>query len=157
MTLVYNITLLTTTFDRNCFGSHVRFYNQMSIIDIYLIVSHLRSFLQTVEVTMQQICLFELMGCTLTMCFFGYCLITVLVLIFLSFLSYLTWIISNTILIILKEWGNHNPTSICTYFVGLLSITSHIFMFCFVGEQLTLQVDILLSFIYVRMLTDIYL
>ncbi|XP_035737319.1 odorant receptor 13a-like isoform X3 [Vespa mandarinia] len=81
-----------------------------------------RSFLQTVEVTMQQICLFELMGCTLTMCFFGYCLIT--------------------------EWGNHNPTSICTYFVGLLSITSHIFMFCFVGEQLTLQVDILLSLIY---------
>ncbi|XP_035737318.1 odorant receptor 22c-like isoform X2 [Vespa mandarinia] len=100
-----------------------------------------RSFLQTVEVTMQQICLFELMGCTLTMCFFGYCLITVLVLIFFTFLSYLTRIISNTILIILKEWGNHNPTSICTYFVGLLSITSHIFMFCFVGEQLTLQAE----------------
>ncbi|XP_014604758.1 PREDICTED: odorant receptor 13a-like isoform X1 [Polistes canadensis] len=74
-----------------------------------------RSFLQTVEVTMQQICLIELMGCTLTMCFFGYCLIT--------------------------EWGNHTITSICTYFVGLLSITSHIFMFCFVGEQLTLQAE----------------
>ncbi|KAF7381373.1 hypothetical protein HZH66_013767 [Vespula vulgaris] len=74
-----------------------------------------RSFLQTVEVTMHQICLFELMGCTLTMCFFGYCLIT--------------------------DWSNRNPTSICTYFIGLSSVTSHIFMFCFVGEQLTLQAE----------------
>ncbi|KAL2731036.1 odorant receptor 13a-like [Vespula squamosa] len=74
-----------------------------------------RSFLQTVEVTMHQICLFELMGCTLTMCFFGYCLIT--------------------------DWSNRNPTSICTYFIGLSSITSHIFVFCFVGEQLTLQAE----------------
>ncbi|KAK2583175.1 hypothetical protein KPH14_009195 [Odynerus spinipes] len=74
-----------------------------------------RSFLQLVEDTMQQICLLELLGCTLTMCFFGYCLIT--------------------------DWSNHNTLSICTYFIGLLSITSHIFMFCFVGEQLTLQAE----------------
>ncbi|XP_014487923.1 PREDICTED: odorant receptor 13a-like, partial [Dinoponera quadriceps] len=75
----------------------------------------IRNFLRLVEHTMQQVCLIELMGCTLIVCILGYCII--------------------------MEWENSNAIAMCTYFITLISIMINVFMFCYTGEQLTIQAE----------------
>ncbi|XP_018359687.1 PREDICTED: uncharacterized protein LOC108758942, partial [Trachymyrmex cornetzi] len=73
----------------------------------------IRSFLQLVENTLQQACLIELMGCTMLICLLGY--------------------------FIIIEWENSNSLAMSSYFTALMSMLINIFMFCYTGEQLTVQ------------------
>ncbi|KAL6259123.1 hypothetical protein P5V15_009045 [Pogonomyrmex californicus] len=75
----------------------------------------IRSFLQLVENTLQQACLIELLGCTVIVCLLGY--------------------------FIIMEWENSNPIAMCSYFVALISLMINMFMFCYTGEQLTVQAE----------------
>ncbi|KAK2583181.1 hypothetical protein KPH14_009201 [Odynerus spinipes] len=74
-----------------------------------------RSFLRTLDDTLQKLCLIEVMGCTLIVCLLAYNIMT--------------------------EWGNHNFAIVCINSVALSSIICNIFMFCYIGEQLTLQAE----------------
>ncbi|XP_032689599.1 odorant receptor 13a-like [Odontomachus brunneus] len=75
----------------------------------------IRSFLQLVERTMQQIYLIELMGNTVMLCILGYCII--------------------------MEWENSNAIAMCTYFITISTIMIIVFMFCYTGEQLISQAE----------------
>ncbi|XP_071558399.1 odorant receptor 4-like [Temnothorax nylanderi] len=75
----------------------------------------IRSFLQLVENTLQQACLIELMGCTMIVCLFGY--------------------------IIIMEWENSNTIAMCSYITLFTSMMINMFMFCYTGEQLTVQAE----------------
>ncbi|XP_036147252.1 odorant receptor 13a [Monomorium pharaonis] len=75
----------------------------------------IRSFLQLVENTLQQACLIELMGCTAIVCLLGY--------------------------FIIMEWENSNVIAMCSYCSSLLSMMINMFMFCYTGEQLTVQAE----------------
>ncbi|CAL1689178.1 unnamed protein product [Lasius platythorax] len=75
----------------------------------------IRNFLRLVEHTMQQACLIELMGCTIIVCLLGY--------------------------FIIMEWENSNSIAMCSYFITLTSLMINMFMFCYTGEQLTVQAE----------------
>ncbi|XP_029660314.1 odorant receptor 22c-like [Formica exsecta] len=75
----------------------------------------IRYFLQLVEHTMQQICLIELMGCTSIVCILGYCIIV--------------------------EWEKSNTIATCSYFMSVTSMMINMFLFCYTGEQLTVQAE----------------
>ncbi|XP_018406424.1 PREDICTED: odorant receptor 13a-like [Cyphomyrmex costatus] len=75
----------------------------------------IRSFLQLVENTLQQACLIELMGCTMNACILGY--------------------------FIIIEWENSNSLAMSSYFTALMSMLINMFMFCYTGEQLTVQAE----------------
>ncbi|XP_011880212.1 PREDICTED: odorant receptor 13a-like [Vollenhovia emeryi] len=75
----------------------------------------IRSFLHLVESTLQQACLIELMGCTLIVCLLGY--------------------------FIIMEWENSNSIAMCSYFTSFTSMMINMFMFCYTGEQLTVQAE----------------
>ncbi|XP_014467441.1 PREDICTED: odorant receptor 13a-like [Dinoponera quadriceps] len=75
----------------------------------------IRNFLKLVEHTMQQVCLIELMGCSIVVCILGYCII--------------------------MEWENSNTIGMCTYFIALISLMINMFMFCYTGEQLSIQAE----------------
>ncbi|XP_072746835.1 odorant receptor 4-like [Anoplolepis gracilipes] len=75
----------------------------------------IRNFLRLVEHTLQQICLIELMGCTIIVCNLGYCIIV--------------------------EWEKSNTIATCSYFMSLTSMLINMFMFCYTGEQLTTQAE----------------
>ncbi|XP_039304877.1 odorant receptor 33a-like isoform X2 [Solenopsis invicta] len=75
----------------------------------------IRSFLQSVETTLQQACLMELTGCTAVACLLGY--------------------------FIIMEWENSNSIAMCSYFTALVSMMINMFMFCYTGEQLTVQAE----------------
>ncbi|XP_025987073.2 odorant receptor 13a-like [Solenopsis invicta] len=75
----------------------------------------IRSFLQLVENTLQQACLLELFGCTTIVCLLGY--------------------------FIIMEWENSNLIAMCSYFSSLISMMINMFMFCYTGEQLTVQAE----------------
>ncbi|XP_011684697.1 PREDICTED: odorant receptor 4-like [Wasmannia auropunctata] len=75
----------------------------------------IRSFLQLVENTVQQVCVIELLGCTANVCILGY--------------------------LIIKEWENSNSLAIFSYFSVLMCMMVDMFMFCYTGEQLTVQAD----------------
>ncbi|XP_032689611.1 odorant receptor 13a-like [Odontomachus brunneus] len=75
----------------------------------------IRNFLQLVEHTLQQACLIELMGCTMIVCLLGYCII--------------------------MEWENSNPIAMCSYFITITSLMINMFLFCYTGEQLTVQAE----------------
>ncbi|KAL0117096.1 hypothetical protein PUN28_010140 [Cardiocondyla obscurior] len=75
----------------------------------------IRSFLQLVENTLQQACLIELMGCTAIVCLLGY--------------------------FIIMEWENSNSIAMCSYFITVTSLMINMFMFCYTGEQLTVQAE----------------
>ncbi|XP_018406426.1 PREDICTED: odorant receptor 13a-like [Cyphomyrmex costatus] len=75
----------------------------------------IRSFLQLVENTLQQACLIELMGCTMIVCILGY--------------------------FIIMEWENSNSIAMCSYVITLTSLMINMFMFCYTGEQLTVQAE----------------
>ncbi|XP_011684692.1 PREDICTED: odorant receptor 13a-like [Wasmannia auropunctata] len=75
----------------------------------------IRSFLKLVENTLQQACLLELMGCTMIVCLLGY--------------------------FIIMEWENSNTLAIYSYFVTVTSLMINMFMFCYTGEQLTVEAE----------------
>ncbi|XP_071641324.1 odorant receptor 4-like [Temnothorax longispinosus] len=75
----------------------------------------IRSFLQLVENTLQQACLIELTGCTMLACLLGY--------------------------FIIMEWENSNTMAMCSYFTSVISMMINMFMFCYTGEQLTVQAE----------------
>ncbi|KAL0117089.1 hypothetical protein PUN28_010139 [Cardiocondyla obscurior] len=75
----------------------------------------IRSFLHLVESTLQQACLIELMGCTAIVCLLGY--------------------------FIIMEWENSNSIAMCSYFTSFTSMMINMFMFCYTGEQLTVQAE----------------
>ncbi|XP_018406425.1 PREDICTED: odorant receptor 13a-like [Cyphomyrmex costatus] len=74
-----------------------------------------RSFLQLIEKTLHQACLIELMGCTMLICLLGY--------------------------FIIMEWENSNRIAMCSYFSSITSMMINVFMFCYTGEQLTVQAE----------------
>ncbi|KAL2731031.1 odorant receptor 4-like isoform X5 [Vespula squamosa] len=85
---------------------------------IALAVEHqirVRRFLRAVEHTLQQICLIEIMGCTLMVCMLAYNIMT--------------------------EWTNRNIAIVFMYSIALSSIICNIFILCYIGEQLTLQAE----------------
>ncbi|XP_011684378.1 PREDICTED: odorant receptor 13a-like [Wasmannia auropunctata] len=75
----------------------------------------IRSFLELVENTLQQACLIELMGATMIVCLLGY--------------------------FIIMEWHNSNTIAMCSYFSSIASMMINMFMFCYTGEQLTVQAE----------------
>ncbi|XP_014487480.1 PREDICTED: odorant receptor 22c-like, partial [Dinoponera quadriceps] len=83
-----------------------------------VIVNHqtrIRSFLQLVEHTLQQMCFIELAGGTIIICILSYC--------------------------ILMEWESSNSIGMSSYFISLIAGVINIFMFCYTGEQLMTQAE----------------
>ncbi|XP_025159030.1 odorant receptor 4-like isoform X2 [Harpegnathos saltator] len=74
-----------------------------------------RSFLQMVQYTMQEICLIEIMESTLTICVLLY--------------------------FIILDWDSHNFGVIGSYALNIVNVTIHIFLFCYTGEQLNDQAE----------------
>ncbi|XP_011684381.1 PREDICTED: odorant receptor 4-like [Wasmannia auropunctata] len=75
----------------------------------------IRSFLQLVENTLQQVCVLELLGSTTVVCIVGY--------------------------FILKEWENSSSIAMFSYFTVLMCMMVDMFMFCYTGEQLSVQAE----------------
>nr|AQN78490.1 olfactory receptor 88 [Meteorus pulchricornis] len=71
------------------------------------------SFINSVEVTMNELCLVEFLGCMIEICLIGYYLLT--------------------------ELQRAETIGIITYCVLLISFTFNIFIFCYIGEMLTQQ------------------
>ncbi|XP_011148326.1 odorant receptor 22c-like isoform X1 [Harpegnathos saltator] len=83
-----------------------------------IIVDHqtrIRSFLQLVESTLQQMCFIEITGVTVIICVLCYC--------------------------ILMEWENSNALALCSYFMALSGMIINMLMFCYTGEQLITQAE----------------
>ncbi|XP_025075210.1 uncharacterized protein LOC105432488 [Pogonomyrmex barbatus] len=80
-----------------------------------IVEHHLRvlNFLSRVENIMNQICLVEVVGCTLNLCLLGFCSI--------------------------KEWNAGNTKTIATYSIVFISVSFNIFIFCYIGEIITEQ------------------
>ncbi|XP_011158759.1 odorant receptor 56a [Solenopsis invicta] len=79
-----------------------------------IIVKHqikARNFLQLVQNTIQYTSLLEVIGCTIIVCLLGY--------------------------FVIMEWEDNNSIALCSYLIGLTSISFNIFIFCFIGEQLS--------------------
>ncbi|XP_011148386.1 uncharacterized protein LOC105188561 [Harpegnathos saltator] len=70
-----------------------------------------RNFLQLVQNTLQYSSLMEITGCTIIVCLIGY--------------------------YVIMEWEDNNAAALCSYIIGLISIGFNIFIFCFIGEQLS--------------------
>ncbi|XP_011148360.2 odorant receptor 4-like isoform X2 [Harpegnathos saltator] len=80
-----------------------------------IVQHHLRvlSFVSRIEQVMYQICLVQLVGCTLNMCMLGYYSLT--------------------------EWNTEDTKNLVTYGILFVSITFNIFIFCYIGELLSEQ------------------
>ncbi|XP_032689628.1 odorant receptor 4-like [Odontomachus brunneus] len=74
-----------------------------------------RNFLQMVEYTMQEICLVEIMVNTLSICLLLY--------------------------FVILDWNTSNFGVIGSYALNIVNVTIHIFLFCYVGEQLNDQAE----------------
>ncbi|XP_036146796.1 uncharacterized protein LOC105834979 [Monomorium pharaonis] len=81
-----------------------------------LVVEHqikMRNFLRLVQNTLEHTSLLEVMGCTIVVCLLGHDIIT--------------------------EWEDQNVISMCSYIILLTSIGFNIYIFCFIGEQLSIE------------------
>ncbi|KAG5318442.1 OR4 protein, partial [Acromyrmex heyeri] len=80
-----------------------------------IVEHHLRvlSFISRMENVMQNICLVELVGCTMNMCLLAYYSIT--------------------------NWSNFDAARITSYIIVYVSMAFNIFIFCYIGEILTEQ------------------
>ncbi|THK33030.1 odorant receptor Or2-like [Diachasma alloeum] len=78
-----------------------------------VVEQHVRtlSFIIRAEGVLREICLVEICGCTLNICFIGYYL--------------------------MMEWAQADAVGITTYTILLISFVFNIFLFCYVGELLT--------------------
>ncbi|XP_024876988.1 uncharacterized protein LOC112457908 [Temnothorax curvispinosus] len=72
------------------------------------------SFVQQIESIMNKACLAELMGCTMNMCLFGY------------------YVIMN--------WSVLDRAKILSHFMGYITASTNIFIYCYIGEILTEEV-----------------
>ncbi|XP_029660183.1 uncharacterized protein LOC115233754 isoform X1 [Formica exsecta] len=83
-----------------------------------IVEHHLRvlSFISRMESIMQNICLVELLRCTMNMCLLAYYFIT--------------------------NWGTSDMTKLLSFVIIYLSVSFNIFVFCYMGEILTEQVII---------------
>ncbi|XP_032689600.1 odorant receptor 4-like [Odontomachus brunneus] len=104
--------LMTRLFEEQWFKKHDVDKKLAEVVEYQIRV---RSFLQLVERTMQQMCLIEVIGCTIIIIILGY--------------------------LIIMEWENSNRIAMCSYFTSLTSMTINVFMFCYTGEQLTTQAE----------------
>ncbi|XP_012230123.2 odorant receptor 4-like isoform X2 [Linepithema humile] len=75
----------------------------------------MRNFLQLVQNTLEYTSLLEVMGCTIIVCLLGHDILT--------------------------EWEDQNVVAMGSYLVLLTSIGFNIFIFCFIGEQLSLEAE----------------
>ncbi|XP_070159377.1 odorant receptor 4-like [Polyergus mexicanus] len=75
--------------------------------------TRMRSFLQLVQDTLVYTSLLEVMGCTIIVCLLGHDILT--------------------------EWEDQNVIAMFSYLVLLTSIGFNIFIFCFIGEQLSVE------------------
>ncbi|XP_011645663.2 odorant receptor 4-like [Pogonomyrmex barbatus] len=73
----------------------------------------MRNFIRLVQNTLEHTSLLEVMGCTIIVCLLGHDIIT--------------------------EWEDQNVISMCSYLILLTSIGFNIFIFCYIGEQLSLE------------------
>ncbi|XP_019883380.2 odorant receptor 4-like [Camponotus floridanus] len=73
------------------------------------------NFLRLVQHTLHHVCLMEIMANTITICVLVY--------------------------LMLMEWQSNNTAGVCTYLLCLTNVTIHIFVFCYTGEQLTVQAE----------------
>ncbi|XP_014484220.1 PREDICTED: odorant receptor 4-like [Dinoponera quadriceps] len=80
-----------------------------------IVQHHLRvlSFVSYIEQVMYQVCLVQLVGCTLNMCMLGYYSIT--------------------------EWNTEDTKNLMTYGILFVSMTFNIFIICYIGELLSEQ------------------
>ncbi|XP_071641321.1 odorant receptor 4-like [Temnothorax longispinosus] len=81
-----------------------------------LIVEHqirIRNFLRLAQSTLENTSLFEVMGCTIILCFLGHLFIT--------------------------DWATQDVIYMFSYLTFLLTITFNIYIFCFIGEQLSVE------------------
>ncbi|XP_011058401.1 PREDICTED: odorant receptor 22c-like [Acromyrmex echinatior] len=83
----------------------------------------MRNFLRLVQSTLQYTSLLEVMGCTIIVCLLGHDVITVRL---------------NNYAVI-TEWEDQNVISMCSYLILLTSIGFNIYIFCFIGEQLSIE------------------
>ncbi|XP_072746989.1 odorant receptor 4-like [Anoplolepis gracilipes] len=82
------------------------------------IVKHqvrVRNFLQLVQHTLQEIFLMEIMVNTIDICLLLYFMIV--------------------------DWQNRNIAVLCTYLLSITNVVTHMFIFCYTGEQLTGQAE----------------
>ncbi|XP_039304873.1 uncharacterized protein LOC105195337 isoform X2 [Solenopsis invicta] len=91
-----------------------------------IVEHHLRvlSFISRMETVMRHICLVELLGCTMNMCFLAYYFIT--------------------------NMDSFDGAKTTSYVIIYLSMAFNIFIFCYIGEILTEQKKIKLKFISAR-------
>ncbi|CAL1689188.1 unnamed protein product [Lasius platythorax] len=75
--------------------------------------TRMRNFLQLVQDTLEHTSLLEVMGCTIIVCLLGHDILT--------------------------EWEDQNVVAMFSYLVLLTSIGFNIFIFCFIGEQLSVE------------------
>ncbi|XP_070517751.1 odorant receptor 4-like [Cardiocondyla obscurior] len=75
----------------------------------------IRNFLQMIQNSIQYASLLEILGCTIIVCLLGY--------------------------FVIMEWEDNNAVALCSYLVGLTSISFNIFLFCFIGEQLSKKAE----------------
>ncbi|XP_072745817.1 odorant receptor 43a-like [Anoplolepis gracilipes] len=73
----------------------------------------MRNFLQLAQDILEYTSLLEVIGCTISVCLLGHHIIT--------------------------EWEDQNVVSMFSYMVLLTSVTFNIFIFCFIGEQLSIE------------------
>ncbi|XP_039305193.1 uncharacterized protein LOC105195325 [Solenopsis invicta] len=73
----------------------------------------MRNFLRLVQSTLEHTSLLEITGCTIFICLLGHSIIT--------------------------EWENQNVVSMCSYVILLTSMSFNIYIFCFIGEQLSIE------------------
>ncbi|XP_032669664.1 uncharacterized protein LOC116843386 isoform X2 [Odontomachus brunneus] len=73
----------------------------------------MRNFLQLVQNALEHTSLLELLGCTMIVCLLGHDVIT--------------------------EWEDQNIVAMSSYLILLTSLGFNIFIFCFIGEQLSLE------------------
>ncbi|XP_071641214.1 odorant receptor 4-like [Temnothorax longispinosus] len=81
-----------------------------------LIVEHqirIRNFIRLAQSTLENTSLFEVMGCTIILCFVGHLFIT--------------------------DWATQDVIYMFSYLTFLLTITFNIYIFCFIGEQLSVE------------------
>ncbi|XP_066595194.1 uncharacterized protein [Prorops nasuta] len=80
-----------------------------------IVIQHLRilHFISNIELVMNEICLVEVVGCTLNMCFVGY--------------------------YVIKEWEHNEAKNIIVYVIVFVSFIFNIFIFCYIGDILSEQ------------------
>ncbi|XP_011058397.1 PREDICTED: odorant receptor 22c-like [Acromyrmex echinatior] len=87
----------------------------MKLAEIVEHQTRVRNFLRLVQHTLQEIYVVEYLVNTITICLLVY--------------------------FMLVDWQNRNIPTLCTYWLCIVNVTTHMFLFCYTGEQLTGQAE----------------